>query len=174
METDGAALTGVDCERQSDGYTVDGEVGVISDTHGVVRPQALEALAGCALILHAGDIGQGEVIEQLRAQAQLIAIRGNIDKGEWGQHLPSTDAFQINGKRIYLIHNIKELAIDPTGSFDAVVFGHSHQPHNQFQDGVLYFNPGSAGPRRFSLPVCVGRLSIGARGVVAKIVELAI
>lgn len=153
-------------------YQVDGEIGVISDTHGLIRPQALQALADCRLILHAGDIGEGEVVSRLQAQAELIAVRGNIDKGSRGAQFPVTEAISINGRALYLLHNIAELDLDPTGSFDAVVFGHSHQPHNQIKAGVLYFNPGSAGPRRFNLPVAVGRLRIGPEGVVGRIVEL--
>ncbi len=153
-------------------FRVDGDIGVISDTHGLIRPQALEALAGCRLILHAGDMGEGEVVSRLRAQAELIVVRGNIDKGDWGAQFPATEAISINGRALYLLHNIAELDLDPAGSFDVVVFGHSHQPHNQTKDGVLYFNPGSAGPRRFKLPVAVGRLQIGPAGVVGRIVEL--
>jgi hypothetical protein len=153
---------------------VSGDIGVISDTHALLRPEAVRALDGCELILHAGDIGNSQVISTLKAIATVVAIRGNIDKGSWANEFPITEALEVNGKFIYLIHNIDELDLDPIGTFDAVVFGHSHQPKNEEKNGVLYFNPGSAGPRRFSLPIAVGRLSTHEHGITGQIIELSI
>lgn len=153
---------------------VSGDIGVISDTHALLRPEAVRALDGCALILHAGDIGNSQVIPALKEKAAVVAIRGNIDKGSWADEYPVTEALEVNGKFIYLIHNIGELDLDPFGAFDAVVFGHSHQPKNEEKNGVLYFNPGSAGPRRFRLPVAVGRLTTHEHGITGKIIELSV
>lgn len=149
-----------------------GKIGVISDTHGLVRPEAVAALAGSELILHAGDIGKPSVLEELEAIAPVVAVRGNIDKGAWGESLPETEAIEINGKFIYLIHNIGELDLNPTGEFDAVIFGHSHKPCNEMRDGVLFFNPASAGPRRFSLPISIGEMHINPNGIAAMVKEL--
>ena len=149
-------------------------VGVISDTHGLLRPEAVSALRGCDLILHAGDIGPGGIVQQLAQLAPVHGVRGNVDRDEWAQTHPITEVIEIGGRWIYLIHNIAEIDIDPRGGFDAVVFGHSHQPCNEYRDGVLYFNPGSAGPRRFKLPVAVGRLRIGADGVSGEVIKLAL
>ncbi|GJL72400.1 MAG: phosphoesterase [Nitrosomonas sp.] len=153
---------------------VSGDIGVISDTHALLRPEAVRALDGCELILHAGDIGNSRVIPALKERAAVVAIRGNIDKDPWADEYPISEAIEVNGKFIYLIHNIGELDLDPFGTFDAVVFGHSHQPKNEQKNGVLYFNPGSAGPRRFSLPIAVGRLTTHKHGITGKIIELSV
>ena len=147
-------------------------VGVISDTHGLVRPEALEALAGSQLIVHAGDVGGPEVLEALAKIAPVRAVRGNNDKGAWASRLPESDFVEVAGRTIYVIHDVKELDLDPAASgIAAVIAGHSHQPRNELVDGVLYFNPGSAGPRRFSLPISVGMIDAGAQ-LVARIIEL--
>lgn len=147
-------------------------VGVISDTHGLVRPEALEALAGAQLIVHAGDVGGPEVLEALAKIAPVRAVRGNNDKGAWASRLPESDFVEVAGRTIYVIHDVKELDLDPAASgIAAVIAGHSHQPRNELVDGVLYFNPGSAGPRRFSLPISVGMIDAGAQ-LVARIIEL--
>jgi len=148
-------------------------IGVISDTHGLVRPEAIAALRGCELILHAGDIGRPEVLDALRYIAPVVAIRGNVDKGAWAEPLPEREAVRIDGHCIYLLHNLKELDLNPvTAGFDVVVSGHSHQPRIEREEGVLYLNPGSAGPRRFKLPVSIGRLMLSDEELQGEIVEL--
>ncbi|HEV2447576.1 MAG TPA: metallophosphoesterase family protein [Candidatus Sulfopaludibacter sp.] len=134
-------------------------VGLISDTHGLLRPRAVEALAGSDLIIHAGDVGDPAILEALRRIAPLTAVRGNIDKAPWARTLPETAV--VEG--IYVLHNLRELDLDPAaGGFRAVVSGHSHKPGSFRKNGVLYINPGSAGPRRFRLPVTVARLDTRA------------
>lgn len=140
-------------------------VGLISDTHGLLRPQALEALRGCRHIIHAGDIGGAQVLEALGAIAPVTAVRGNNDTGAWARRLPGTDEVEIAGTRIRVVHDLSEL--DP-GDCEVVVSGHSHRPKKELRGGVLYVNPGSAGPRRFSLPVTLARLALPARRVVFR------
>src|SRR5690606_11599163 len=138
-------------------------VGVISDTHGLLRPEAEAALGGCDAIVHAGDIGKPEVLSGLEALAPVTAIRGNIDK--WADSLPDTTVIEIEGRYLYIIHDVKTLDLDPhAAGFDAVISGHSHMPSVQQREGVLYLNPGSAGPRRFKLPIALARLKISAAG----------
>lgn len=146
-------------------------VGVISDTHGLLRPEAAAALEGCDAIVHAGDIGRPEVLDALGAIAPVTAIRGNVDK--WADMLPDTEVVEIDGRYLYLIHDVKQLDLDPQAAgFDAVISGHSHQPDMHERDGVLYLNPGSAGPRRFKLPVTVARLNVSGDQVQASIIML--
>ena len=146
-------------------------LGIISDTHGLLRPEAKDVLHGCTAIVHAGDIGKREVLEQLRELAPLTAIRGNVDT--WGEDLPQTAVLTLHGVRLYVIHNVNELEIDPRAAgYDAVISGHSHVPKAEDVDGVLYLNPGSAGPRRFKLPVCVAKLHIGDDGLKPELIEL--
>ncbi|WP_336366047.1 metallophosphoesterase family protein [Marinobacter sp. C2H3] len=147
-------------------------IGVISDTHSKIRPEALAALAGSELILHAGDVGRDEVLDALEAIAPVIAIRGNIDKAGRAAALPDVQDLAFLGHRFYMLHDVKTLAFDPHGRYRVVVAGHSHKPRNEWVGDVLYFNPGSAGPRRFTLPISVGRLQVSERGVVGEIVEL--
>jgi len=148
-------------------------IGVISDTHGLLRPQALTALREAALIIHAGDIGNAEVLKGLRQIAPTVAIRGNVDTGPWSKELPSTEYVEFDKRAFYVLHDLAELDLDPpTAGFDAVISGHTHQPKIKTKDGVLYVNPGSAGPRRFKLPISVGRLVISGEGVQAEIVTL--
>jgi len=148
-------------------------IGVISDTHGLVRPQALTALAGAELIVHAGDIGGPEVLDALRAVAPVVAVRGNNDRGPWAAALPETDVVETGGRSLYVLHDVKALDLDPRAAgFAAVIAGHSHQPRIERRDGVLYLNPGSAGPRRFRLPIAVARLDVDASGIEAEIVAL--
>jgi uncharacterized protein len=150
-------------------------IGVISDTHGLLRPEAVEALRGSALILHAGDIGTPEILKHLSEVAPVTAIRGNVDKQKWARQLPQTEVVEVEGVSIYLLHNLAELDLRPEASgFRVVVYGHSHQPKIEEKNGVLYFNPGSAGPRRFHLPVSVGKLVIEGSKVQAEILELKI
>jgi putative phosphoesterase len=150
-------------------------VGLISDTHGKLRPEALAALQGCATILHAGDIGRPEVLEGLRrVAAHVIAVRGNVD-GEWANGLPDSTEVEIAGRRILVLHDLKQLVVEPRAAgIDVVVSGHSHQPRVDRRDGVLYVNPGSAGPRRFRLPVALARLEVSPTRLEAAIVELSV
>jgi len=148
-------------------------IGVISDTHGLLRPEALRALRRSDLILHAGDVCGAHVIEELRAIAPVTVVRGNNDRDPWGRRLPETASLEVEGVRLHVLHDLQELALDPLEEGVAVVVsGHSHQPTSERRGGVLYFNPGSAGPRRFRLPVTVGRLVVRKGRVSARIVVL--
>ena len=148
-------------------------IGLISDTHGLMRPEALEALRGVDLIIHAGDIGKAEVMDALKPLAPLRAIKGNNDRGAWTKQLPDAMLLTVGGVKLYLIHDVHELSFDPAKRrIVAVISGHSHKPSIVQRDGVLFVNPGSAGPRRFKLPVTVGRLRIADGAVKAGIVDL--
>ena len=148
-------------------------VGVISDTHGLVRPAALEALSGSELIVHAGDVGSPEVLDRLHAVAPVVAVRGNNDRGAWAERLPSTEVVDVDGLFLYVLHDVKELDLDPRAAgFRVVIAGHSHRPGMEERDGVLFLNPGSAGPRRFTLPITLARLTVVAGGLDAAIVHL--
>ena len=150
-------------------------IGLISDTHGLIRPEALEALNGVELIIHAGDIGKPEVIAALKAIAPVLAIKGNNDIGNWARPLPDTKLVKSGGTQLYVIHNVNDLDCDPVArGYRAVVSGHSHKPSVATRDGVLFVNPGSAGPRRFKLPIAVGKLFIEDNRVSAKIIELTV
>lgn len=136
-------------------------IGVISDTHGLLRPKAVALLRGSEHIIHAGDIGSPEIVPALEKIAPVTAIRGNIDKEVWARRFPETEVVELAGLQIFVVHDLNALNLDPRAAgFAAVISGHSHQPRQEVKDGVLYFNPGSAGPRRFKLPVSVGRLEI--------------
>ena len=136
-------------------------VGLISDTHGLMRQEALTALEACGLIIHAGDVGKPEILVQLSRVAPVIAVRGNIDKGAWASALPATAVAEAGGVLIYVLHDIQQLDLDPAAAgFHIVVSGHSHKPGRIERAGVIYVNPGSAGPRRFHLPVTVARLDL--------------
>ncbi|MDX1587414.1 MAG: metallophosphoesterase family protein [Oleiphilaceae bacterium] len=149
------------------------DIGVISDTHGQVRPEALAALADCELILHVGDIGKPEVMDALSKHAEVVAIRGNVDQEDWAMAYPETRELTVNGVRIQMVHRHQDIkTLLPDRPCDVVLFGHSHKPFNETREGVLCFNPGSAGPRRFSLPVTVGRLRVTDSGVTGHIQEL--
>jgi putative phosphoesterase len=149
------------------------EVGVISDTHGLLRPEAERALAGSHLIVHAGDIGSPEILERLSAIAPVTAVRGNIDTAPWARRLPAAEVLQAGSADVYILHDLNRLDLDPrAGGFAAVISGHSHKPQEQWHDGVLYFNPGAAGPRRFRLPVTIGRLRIENGNISSEIVHL--
>lgn len=150
-------------------------IGVISDTHGLLRPEALKALRGSQHILHAGDVGDSEILDKLATIAPVTAVRGNVDKAAWARNLPETEVLEIGGISIYVLHDIAQLDLKPEAAgFKAVIYGHSHVPKQETRSGVLYFNPGSAGPRRFKLPVCVGRLVVEAKRVRGEIVPLKI
>ncbi|UYB52738.1 metallophosphatase family protein [Xanthomonas sp. AM6] len=146
-------------------------IGLISDTHGLLRPKALAAMQGCDAIVHAGDVGKPEILDALRAIAPLHAIRGNIDTAPWAQPLPEIMDIEIAGVRLHVLHDPKTLAREPA-SVDVVVSGHSHKPLLRTRGGVLYVNPGSAGPRRFSLPISVGYLHLDAEGVRGELFDL--
>jgi putative phosphoesterase len=136
-------------------------IGLVSDTHGLLRDKALEALRGSELIVHAGDVGEPEILGSLRQLAPVAAVRGNIDRGTWASELPATAIVEAGPATIYVLHDIGELDLDPAAAgFQIVVSGHSHQPSRMERSGVLYINPGSAGPRRFRLPVTVARLNL--------------
>ena len=136
-------------------------IGLISDTHGLLRPEAVRALAGVSHIIHAGDIGGAEILQALRKIAPVYAVRGNNDKGPWAAAIPLCEALELEGVSIHVLHDLKEIDLDPKAAgFDVVVSGHSHKPTVDERDGVTFINPGSAGPRRFKLPVTVGYLDI--------------
>ena len=150
-------------------------VGVISDTHGLLRPEAVGALRGSDYIIHAGDVGDAEILKQLNAIAPVTAVRGNVDREPWARKLPETQVLEAGGISIYILHSVADLDLKPEAAgFAAVVSGHSHIPKQEVRNGVLYFNPGSAGPRRFKLPVSVGRLVIEGgkvRGEILRIIK---
>ena len=149
------------------------KVGVISDTHGLLRPEAVEALRGSELIIHAGDVGKPEILEALRQLAPVYAVRGNVDRGSWAQTLPLTEIVGVGSRLLYVLHDLNELELEPSATgFAAVICGHSHQPYIREQNGVLYLNPGSAGPRRFKLPVSAAEIGVGERGLEARLIEL--
>lgn len=149
-------------------------IGVISDTHGLVRSAALKALAGVDLILHAGDVGSPRVLTELRGVAPVIAIRGNVDRGAWAEELPECETIEVGALWIYMLHDLKQLDFDPAAKgFRVVISGHSHKPSIEERGGVMYLNPGAAGARRFRLPVAVALLRIDeAGGVAAESIEL--
>jgi uncharacterized protein len=150
-------------------------VGIISDTHGLLRAEACAALSGSDLIIHAGDVGKPEVLEGLRAIAPVVAVRGNNDKGAWARALRDHEVVEVAGLSMYVLHDLAELDLDPAAAhFKAVIAGHSHRPRVEERAGVLYVNPGSAGPRRFKLPVAVARMRIAAGEIEAEVVELPI
>jgi uncharacterized protein len=148
-------------------------IGLISDTHGLLRPQALDALRGSELILHAGDVGKPEILTALRDLAPVIAVRGNVDTADWARALPETAVAEAGGVRLYVLHDLHALDLNPAAAgFRVVVNGHSHQPGKFERDGVLYVNPGSAGPRRFQLPASVARLHLEHTPFEVKFAEL--
>lgn len=137
------------------------QIGLISDTHGLLRPEAIEALRGSELILHAGDVGKPEILDELRKLAPVVAIRGNVDTAPWASRLNETKLVETEAATFYLIHNINDVDLNPAAAgIHIVLFGHSHQPTRYEKDGVLYINPGSAGPRRFHLPIAFARLNL--------------
>jgi putative phosphoesterase len=148
-------------------------VGVISDTHGLLRPQATEALKGSDVIVHAGDVGDPQILEQLRGIAPTFAVRGNVDTGAWAQALPLIEVVEAGPLQLYVLHDIATLDIDPQAAgFAAVISGHSHRPGAERRRGVLYLNPGSAGPRRFTLPIAVAKLHVVGDQLSHEMIEL--
>jgi putative phosphoesterase len=150
-------------------------LGVISDTHGLLRPEAVEALRESDRILHAGDVGAPEILDALARIAPVTAIRGNVDTAPWARVLPETEVVEADSLLLYMLHNLGQLDLKPEAAgLRVVVYGHSHQPKIEEKNGVLYFNPGSAGPRRFNLPVSVGKLTVEGGKVRAELMELKI
>ena len=148
-------------------------IGVISDTHGLLRPEAVRLLTGVDVILHAGDIGSPDVIAALQAIAPVTAVRGNNDRDGWATDYPEDAVLEIDGRTLYILHDVKDLDLDPrTAGFDAVVAGHSHKPKVETCDGVLYLNPGSAGPRRFTLPIALATVDVTDTGLKPRIHEI--
>jgi putative phosphoesterase len=148
-------------------------VGVISDTHGLLRPEALVALRGSDYIVHAGDVGDLRILDKLETVAPVTVVRGNVDHGVWAQKIPTTNVLEIGEISIYVLHSLQELDLKPDAAkFAVVVYGHSHVPKQEMKNGVLYFNPGSAGPKRFNLPVSVGRLIVTDGKIESEIVNL--
>jgi hypothetical protein len=148
-------------------------VGIISDTHGLLRPEAERALEAADLIIHAGDVGDSEILPKLKRIAPVFAVRGNVDAAAWARELPVTTAVEANGASFYVLHSLRELDLRPDGGrFDFVISGHTHRPEQTEKDGVIYINPGSAGPKRFSLPVSLAILNLTKRPWKAEFVEL--
>ena len=148
-------------------------IGVISDTHGLLRPEAVQALQGADHLLHIGDVGKPEILDELRKIAPLDVVRGNVDRGSWADQLSVTEVVELGGHLIYMLHILEELDLDPAAAdFRVVLFGHSHQPTSYEKEGVLYLNPGSAGPRRFSLPVSLAWLNVRGPFVESEIIHL--
>ena len=148
-------------------------IGVISDTHGPLRPEALAALRGADYIIHAGDIGDPTILKALAEIAPVTAIRGNVDRDAWAKKIPATNVLEVAGVSIYILHNLNELDLKPEAAgFQVVVSGHTHVAKSETKNGVLYFNPGSAGPRRFRLPVTIGRLLVRDRKTSAEIIQI--
>src|SRR6202051_4812462 len=148
-------------------------VGLVADTHGLLRPGARAFLVGCDYIIHGGDIGEPKILDELAVMAPLIAVRGNNDTQPWAAHLPATELIRVGNVFVYVIHNLAELDIDPgAAGIRVVVSGHSHKPMVDERDGILYVNPGSCGPRRFKLPISVGEVIVSGSAVNARIVDL--
>jgi putative phosphoesterase len=148
-------------------------IGIISDTHGLLRPEAQRALLGSQLIIHAGDVGAPEILTQLKNIAPVFAVRGNVDTQPWAQELPPSTVVETSGFNFYVLHNLQDLDLKPQAAgFDAVISGHTHQADQRNEAGVLYLNPGSAGPRRFHLPVTLALLEIGKKPWKAEIIQL--
>lgn len=147
-------------------------IGIISDTHGLLRPEAERGLTGVDHIIHAGDIGRPEIVDALCRIAPVTAIRGNVDSGEWARDYPDTNLVRVAGKSIYVLHDLKTLKADPGAGIDIIVSGHSHVPKIDAVGGVLYLNPGSAGPRRFKLPITFATLELTPDGMRPEIHEL--
>jgi putative phosphoesterase len=150
-------------------------VGLVADTHGLLRPAARAFLMGCDYIIHGGDVGAAEILEELAGIAPLIAVRGNNDTEQWAAHLPATELIRVGNLFVYVIHDLAELDIDPAAiGVRVVISGHSHRPKIEERDGVLYVNPGSCGPRRFTLPISVGEIIVSGSGARARLVDLSL
>ncbi len=147
--------------------------GVISDTHGLLRQEALSELRGCDLIIHAGDVGKPEILDALRAIAPVFAVRGNIDRGPWADALPLREVVRVGAHLVYVVHEMEHLDLDPAAArFAALITGHTHRPVAEIREGVLYLNPGSIGPRRFSLPISMAKLRVAGEKLEYQLIEL--
>jgi uncharacterized protein len=148
-------------------------IGVISDTHGLLRPEVVDGLRGSDHIVHAGDIGDPKILERLREIAPVTAVRGNVDGGDWAKRIPETEILEVQGTSIYVLHILEKLDLKPQGAgMKAVIYGHTHVRKQEIRDGVLYFNPGSAGPKRFKLPVSIGKLVVENGRIRAELIRL--
>ena len=148
-------------------------LGILSDTHGLLREEVRSRLRGCDMILHAGDIGAPSILTELRRMAEVVAVRGNADTEPWARELKREEYVEVEGHRIGLVHDVGTLSLDPAAAgIDIVVYGHSHKPTVEWKDGILYLNPGSAGPKRFHLPISMALLRIGAEGISPEIIEV--
>jgi len=153
--------------------SVDPVIGVLSDTHGLLRPGAVDALRGVERIIHAGDVGDPAILDRLREVAPLEAVRGNVDRGGWAARLPETRVVEVAGRSLYVLHRLETLDLSPSGAgFDAVIYGHTHRPEVERREGVLYLNPGSVGPRRADRPVCLALLHLEGEGLRVERVDL--
>jgi putative phosphoesterase len=151
------------------------DIGVISDTHGLLRPEVVEELRGSNLIVHAGDVGKPHILDELRALAPLVAVRGNVDHGRWAEALPLREVVEAGPLLLYVLHEMEHLDLDPAAAeFAAVITGHTHRPHAETRNGILYLNPGSVGPRRFRLPVTMARLRVRGSTLEHRLIELEI
>ena len=149
------------------------QIGVISDTHGVLRPEAIRALHGVDRIIHAGDVGSPDILDRLREIAPTVAVRGNVDTAPWAGALPATEVVEAGGLHLYVLHDIGALDLDPVAAgFAAVIYGHSHRPGAEQRNGVLFLNPGSAGPRRFRLPISLARLVVRGDQLDYELIDL--
>jgi putative phosphoesterase len=149
-------------------------LGVISDTHGLLRPEAILALQGSDLIIHAGDVGKPEILDRLREIAPTFAVRGNVDTAPWATQFPMTEVVEACERQLYVLHDLATLDLDPAAAgFAAVIYGHSHKPLAETRNGVLYLNPGSAGPRRFNLPICLATLYVTSSSLRHEFIDLA-
>lgn len=150
-------------------------IGVISDTHGLLRPEAIAALRGSDHIIHGGDVGSPDILEKLSEIAPVTAVRGNVDKAAWARKLPEAEVLETGCISIYVLHDLAQLDLKPEASgFSVVISGHSHVAKQETRNGVLYFNPGSAGPRRFKLPISAGRLTVENGAVRGEILQLSV
>ena len=149
------------------------KIGIISDTHGMLRPEVVQTFVGVEQIIHAGDVGSRHVLDELEKIAPVTAVRGNIDSAAWAQSLPPIEIVEVDGLHLYVLHNLAELDLDAAaGDFAAVIYGHSHRQTQEMRGGVLYFNPGSAGPCRFHLPASVGRITIDGSDIHGEIIPV--
>jgi hypothetical protein len=149
------------------------KIGILSDTHGLLRPEVVSTVSDCDIIIHAGDVGDLSILEELRRIAPVHAVQGNTDKGKWTEALPLTTGIEIHGHFIYILHDIEHLDLDPAAAkVEMIIFGHSHKPEFKEKDSVFYLNPGSAGPRRYSLPVTMARVIVNAEELIPEIITL--
>ena len=149
------------------------KIGILSDTHGLLRPEVVSAISDCDIIIHAGDVGDPSILEKLGQMAPVHAVKGNTDKGKWAETLPLTEGVEVDGHFFYILHEIEHLDLDPVAAkFEMVIFGHSHEPELKEKDSVFYLNPGSAGPHRFSLPVTIAKVIVNAGGLIPEIIML--